>query len=340
MAIPDMPDAPDPATDLPAVFNQKAAAWVLAQKALPGQINAAVGNLNALLAGGAYALPYVFDTTTTDADPGVGKLRLSSTTQNAATVLRLDTTAGGADISSMLDTFDASTSGVKGSFKIVKAADLSKFLTFDIAARAAPTGYRNFTVTNTGGSSANPFVNGDAVLVFFQRNGDAGIGTGTFALLSSATVSSAVANIDFLNIFSSTYDKYVIEVEGLVPTATANLQMLLAKAGAVDTSAVYTTLATHGVASSTGQAALPLATNVGGGGGGATLTVEIRNANEATNLIKGVGVRGLFYNASGPVGVGAEAGYVAANVITGFRLYFGSGNISHGTIRVYGVKNA
>lgn len=174
MAIPELPAAPDPATDNPTDFNLKAAAYVLAQKALPGQINDALGQFNAAQAGGVYALPYVFDTATADADPGPGKLRLSSATQNTATVLRLDVLAGIQDMSAVLDTFDASTSAVKGSVKLVKMGDLTKWLTFDVSARAAPSGYRNLTITNTGSSSANPFVAGDGLLLFFQRNGDKG----------------------------------------------------------------------------------------------------------------------------------------------------------------------
>ncbi len=174
MAIDELPAAPDPATDQPQVFNQKAAAMVLALKAMIPQLNAALGQFNASLAGGAYALAYLFDATTADADPGPGRLRLSSATQNAATVLRLDVSAGGVDVSGILDAFDASTSTVKGSVRLVKVGDPSKWLTFDVTARAAPAGYRNFSVANTGGSAASPFVAGDGVLVFFQRNGDKG----------------------------------------------------------------------------------------------------------------------------------------------------------------------
>jgi hypothetical protein len=101
-------------------------------------------------------------------------LRLSSATQNAATVLRLDTTSGGSDVSSILDTFDASTGQTKGAIRLAKAGDPSKFLLFNVTARTAPTGYRNISVVNTGGSSANPFVNGDTLMLFFQRAGDQG----------------------------------------------------------------------------------------------------------------------------------------------------------------------
>lgn len=174
MAIPDLPPAPDPATDSPSDFSLKAAASVLAQRALPGQINAEIGALFASLASGTYALAYQFDTATADADPGPGKLRLSNATQNAAAAMRLDVLSGNQDVSSFLDTFDASTSSVKGSIKLVKKADFTKWLSFDVIARAAPGGYRNLTVVNTGGSSASPFAADDTVLLFFQRNGDAG----------------------------------------------------------------------------------------------------------------------------------------------------------------------
>jgi hypothetical protein len=139
------------------------------------EVNALAAALNAIAAGGAYAIPYVFDTTTADADPGNGKLRLDSATQTSATTVRLDLLSNGlGDVTSILDRFDASTSAVKGSIRMVKQGDVTKWLTFDITARATATGYRNITLTNGVGSSAAPFANGDAVMLFFQRNGDKG----------------------------------------------------------------------------------------------------------------------------------------------------------------------
>jgi hypothetical protein len=138
-------------------------------------VNAALANLNSIAAGGAYAIPYTFDSATGDADPGAGKLRLDNATQNAATTIRLDTTISGiGDVTNILDRFDASTSTVKGSIRLAKQGDITKWLTFDVTARAAPTGYRNITVTNAVGSSANPFITGDDLMLFFQRTGDKG----------------------------------------------------------------------------------------------------------------------------------------------------------------------
>lgn len=174
--IDELPAAPDPVTDTPAVFSQKAAAYVLAQKAMVPQINTVLANLNSIAAGGAYAIPYQFSAVTANADPGAGWLRLSPTVnQNQSTTIYLDPIgADGKDYTSIIDTFDASTSTVKGTVRLVKVGDLSKFLTFDVTARGTPTGYRSLSITNTGSSAASPFVTGDSIILYFQRTGDKG----------------------------------------------------------------------------------------------------------------------------------------------------------------------
>lgn len=143
---------------------------------LTTELNALEANLDAIAIGGAYAIRYTFDSATADSDPGAGKLRLGSATQNASTVMRLDlTSASGQDVTALIDTFDASTSGVKGSIKLVKQGDVSKWMIFDVTARATATGYRNLTVAHKASSDASPFANNDPVLLQFQRNGDAGV---------------------------------------------------------------------------------------------------------------------------------------------------------------------
>jgi hypothetical protein len=153
--------------------------WAAVLAALPtfgAQFNASIANYNAANAGSAYAIPYTVDlSSTTDADPGNGKLRFGSSTQNASTVLRLDLlNALSTDVTAILDTFDASTSTVKGMIRLVKQGDATQFLMFNVTARSAPTGYRDITVTPVASSSANPFAQGDAVLLHFTRTGDKG----------------------------------------------------------------------------------------------------------------------------------------------------------------------
>lgn len=350
--IDELPDAPDPATDSPTEFSAKAAAFVLAQRALPGQVNTfvseAVANIEALAgrvdsyaAGGAYALPYIFDTATADADPGAGKLRLSSATQNAATVMRVDVIAGGQDFTTLLDSFAASNSTVKGALRLVKQGDPTKWMTFNMTALAAPSGYRNFTVTCTDSSSASPFVNGDPLMLFFQRSGDKGEdAVGALQLLASVTVSSPVAQIDFLNIFSAAYDKYIIELQGITPAIGSQLEMHLAAGGVADTGSQYRYLWTNGQMSSGANInRIPLSY---AHGNGYTLTVEVRNANGSG--AKSIGWRGTQNLTNSPAGdctVTGEGVYRGGSPASGFRLYMTGpvSNITAGTVRIYGVKN-
>ncbi len=125
--------------------------------------------------GNAIAIAYTFSTTTTDSDPGAGKLRLDNATQNLSTTIRADLLdAAGATWTTVLDTFDDSTSTNKGQLRISKVGDATKWLTFDLTAAASPSGYRNFTAAVTGSSAASPFANNDAVVLAFTRTGDRG----------------------------------------------------------------------------------------------------------------------------------------------------------------------
>jgi hypothetical protein len=159
-----------------ATFEALMAAFFVNLPTFGAQFNAGVAAFNAAAAGLAYAIPYTIDLSgTSDIDPGAGKLRFDNATQNLATTLRLDLLGtGNVDYTSMIDTFDSSTSVVKGSIRIVKQGDATKQLLYDVTARSAPGGYRDISVTPKWSTSANPFVNGDAVLLFFQRNGDKG----------------------------------------------------------------------------------------------------------------------------------------------------------------------
>src|SRR5690242_11031727 len=125
--------------------------------------------------GGAITIAYTFSTTTTDADPGSGNLRLDNATQNTATHIYADLNdVNGSDWTSVLDTFDASTNTNKADIRLVKVGDATKFLTFTLTARTTATGYRKFTLTNTGSSASSPFSDGDSILLCWSRAGDKG----------------------------------------------------------------------------------------------------------------------------------------------------------------------
>src|SRR5204862_295672 len=136
-----------------------------------------------------------FHTSTTTGAPGSGPLRLNAATENTATaayVNLLDT--GGTDWTAVLDTFDASSSTVKGQVRLVNATDATAWMTFDLTSRTTHSGYREFALTTTGSSSANPFANGDALLLLFERTGDQGATgpTGTTGATGSTDRKSAV----------------------------------------------------------------------------------------------------------------------------------------------------
>ncbi|QYG01890.1 hypothetical protein [Massilia sp. NP310] len=305
------------------------------ENALADDMEELFATMSATAAGGAYSFPYVFDSSTADGDPGVGKLRLSNGNQTAAALLRIDNQiVGGVDISPVFADLGAVTSAKKGSIRLVKQSDPSKWITFDVTAVATPTGYRNLSVVSRVSSGINPFANGDALLVFIERNGDKGEdAVGALQLLSSVTVSAAVAQINFLSLFTSAYDKYIIEIQGLTPAAAAILRMRLAVGGVIDSSSLYN----------------PMSANSGGGNAAntlefyelsalvATMTVEVRNTNSSG--LTTIGVRGAYTQTSTPLSVTKEGVYRGTAPVTGFSLYFSSGNITAGTVRVYGVKN-
>jgi hypothetical protein len=161
----------------------------------------------------------------------------------------------------------------------------------------------------------------------------------TIALLGSATVGAAVANIDFLSLFAAGYDKYTIDAQGLLPSVADTLMMRLATGGSVDTGANYSLLVASGGISTAGQTAFTVASVVNTTGG-VSMTIEVRNANDATRY-KSVGARGMFYSsAPGIEPRNQEAAYTQAAAVSGFRLYWNAAsNFSAGTVRVYGHRN-
>ncbi|MBD8540943.1 hypothetical protein IFU00_01450 [Oxalobacteraceae sp. CFBP 8761] len=311
------------------------------ENALAGEMMDMVAQMAVIAAGGAFAIPYMFDATTTDADPGAGKLRLSSTTQSAATVMRLDLTSAGQDYTTLIDTFDDSSSAVKGSIRLVKQGDITKWMTFNLTALATPSGYRNLTVVCTDSSTTSPFANGDALMLSFQRTGDKGdkpLG-GAMVCLASATISN-VSAINYLNLFTSEYDHYLIDFsEYLLSGGSAILYMRLAIAGAAYTGSTHTT---NPVGSSSDPVGVIPAWALSGALSGSAyspgVSVDLLNtsSNNSPTLARVSGIH------RGPSAFDTKDGLMMVNVnsiITGFQLYASTGVIAAGKLRVYGYRN-
>lgn len=166
---------------------------------------------------------YTFSTTTADADPGAGSLRLNNAAQSSASQVMLDTAdANGMDLSGLLPTFDDSTSSVKGKLRLQHASDLTKFLVLDVTAYAAPAGYAKLTVSGGVGSAASPFADGDPLVVSFVRNGDKG--EQGPAWTGGAVAGRAYTTPNNLGAFSATptFDASLSNVHTL-PAMTANV---------------------------------------------------------------------------------------------------------------------
>lgn len=327
-ALTDLSKLPNQAQDQ-ATFDANMAYLVENLPERARQENELVASLNTMAAGGAYALPFVFDSATADADPGIGKVRFGSASQNAATVLRFDNAAfGGADVSAIFAALLTGTSLIKGAVRLVKSTDPSKWMIFDITGSGGGSGYRNLNVVLRAASATNPFAINDLLLAYFDRVGDMPIGA--LELLGSATVSSAVAQIDFLNIFNSSCDKYQIEVHGL-SAGGGPLRLRMAQGGVVQTSGYF------GLVSP--EVSVPAATDnffLSSTVSGAGFTIEVSSANLAS--AKRVGARGSSLG-SGQI-TSAEGYFNTSMPVSGFRLYLGSaGNFTSGTVRVYGLRH-
>lgn len=134
---------------------------------------------------------FAFSTTTSDVDPGAGKLAFNHATIGSATTLFIDNAeASGVVVTTWLDSFDDSTNtGNRGSIFLQHGTDISSFAEFIVTGPVADGGgYRKVPVTLVG--TAGSF-SADAPLVLsFTRSGDKGsdgLGAGDIIGPASAT---------------------------------------------------------------------------------------------------------------------------------------------------------
>jgi hypothetical protein len=298
------------------------------------QVNSTQASMGIIAGGGANKIPYKVDLGTTMADPTAGWLRLNSATQNAATAMVVDLVGSdNVDYTSLLYTFDDSTSLTSlGQIRVEKMADASKFLVFNLTAMSTPAGYRQFTVTCTGSSSANPFAQGDSVVLSFQRTGDRGdYGPTYLQLISTTTITTPVAALSFLSNFdTSTYNKFTIDIEGLYAASAGSLTFGLATGGALNSTLSYYGLlsdagAPNASTTFTGTPTIGSAVSQSFVG-----SIEISNPGNASSptVVTLDGYSSGFVHRKG--------GMFTGGAVTGFRLACSGGNLAGGTVRIYG----
>lgn len=124
---------------------------------------------------GAAGVTMTYSSTTTAADPGAGTFRLNHATHASATAAYIDNVEAlaGADITSLLDSWDDSTATIKGSLKISSKADPAIFRDYNITGSVVDsTGYRTVTVAYVTG--AGTLADGTSCTLAFSRTGDDG----------------------------------------------------------------------------------------------------------------------------------------------------------------------
>lgn len=141
------------------------------------------------------ALGYTFSTSTADADPGNGTLRLNNASAASATAAYIDNLdSSGATVSGILDTFDDSTNPIKGQLSLRSKASAAIAYVYSVTGSVVDGGgYRKLTLAYVSGAGTLP-TTADGIWLTFTRAGDKGadgLGSGDF----SGPASSVTDNI-------------------------------------------------------------------------------------------------------------------------------------------------
>lgn len=145
--------------------------------------------------GTASGLKWNFDSSTsTNADPGVGDIRLNNGSFASVTQIAIDdqcAEVGNPDVSAWVLTWDDSTSTVKGLFVVRKTSAPENFAIYEVTGVTDQSGYSQLAVSYVVHSGS--FANGDGLTVNFSAKGDKGdqglSGAGTGDLLAANNLS-------------------------------------------------------------------------------------------------------------------------------------------------------
>jgi len=122
------------------------------------------------------AMPkYTFSTTTTVADPGVGKLRLNHASPSSASVIIIDdqtADTGNPNVEDWLKGFDDSTSTIKGYVRLVEPGTPANYAVYNITGLTDSSGFIQLAVTHV--DSQGTFGDTDSIRLSFARTGDKG----------------------------------------------------------------------------------------------------------------------------------------------------------------------
>lgn len=317
--------------DLMASYMQRLPVWTAEVNA-----TASVMNVNAL--GAPYAIPYML----VASNQGVGTAAGGKFANDGTTFYFDAKDLRGVSVLALLATFNASTSAIKGTAKVTAQNDPSRWVIYDITGYVqGPTGLYGsasvtFRVSSTGGANYPLQIN-EPVLLTFQRSGDKGdTGSQATQWLNTLSVTTPVALLTWYNLFSTNYDKYVIELQNFTLATAGMIAMGFANNGTVDTGANYFPMVADGASGTAATTNIVLAGTVGVTPQALmNMTIELTNTNSPSPNAKGITQRGIASN----IGYSRNGRYTGGP-LTGFSLFTSSGaNINSGTVRIFGIKN-
>lgn len=151
----------------------------------------AAANASAL---GTNGVPYTFDSGTSAADPGSGKLRLNHATPSSATAMYISETGANAEpLGPYLETWDDSNATVKGRLHFYKIGAVGTFAIYALSGTVTDSGaYKSLTLSHV--TSNGSFSAGDAVSVLYYANGGDEVPTYTVAGLPTSGPNIAIAS--------------------------------------------------------------------------------------------------------------------------------------------------
>ncbi|HJP90242.1 MAG TPA: signal peptidase I [Candidatus Limnocylindrales bacterium] len=118
--------------------------------------------------GGAVAIPYAFSTSTGDADPGNGTLRMNNATPGSVTQLYVDTLdTRGSDVTSLVDFLDDAGGTPSGYVRVFSLANPGKWAVFSMTTVTSASGYRKIAVVAV--ASSGSFSASEALTLTWSR---------------------------------------------------------------------------------------------------------------------------------------------------------------------------
>ena len=122
---------------------------------------------------GGLTVQYRFSTTTTDSDPGAGRVRLNAADISLATEMYIDDEdRNGIDLQDFFRTLDDSTSTIKTQFRIGNQSSLNDFAFFNMSGLTEQAGYFKMDVVWVDGTTS--FSDLEDLVLTFTRVGDKG----------------------------------------------------------------------------------------------------------------------------------------------------------------------